>query len=146
MQRGAGAERRSELSSALLSLSDKCLAVQTQPKSVFSKTDQQSFVTFSSPLWEWRRDPASLGRNVAEDKSPCFARLGLWNLGHVPPLSWGAVPGSPDPSDQPWADGPSAATVNVCCQQQLRRDTLGGQWLGLRLPMQGARADPSLVN
>lgn len=53
-------------------------------------------------------------------------RLGLWNLGHVPPLSWGAVPGSPDPADQPGADGLSAATVNVYCQQQLRRDILGG--------------------
>ena len=68
MQRGAGVEGRSELSSVLFSLFDKCLAVQIQPKSVFSKTDWQSFATFSSPFREWRRDLASLGCNVAEDK------------------------------------------------------------------------------
>lgn len=68
MQCGAGVERRSELSSVLFSLFDKCLAVQIQPKSVFSKTDWQSFAIFSSPFREWRRDLASLGCNVAEDK------------------------------------------------------------------------------
>ena len=43
----------------------------------------------------------------------------------------GCSPQISRPSDQPWADGLSAATMNVYCQQQLRRDILGGPVVGL---------------
>lgn len=125
MQRGVGVERRSELSSVLFSLFDKCLAVQIQPKSVFSKTDWQSFATFSSPFRERRRDLASLGCNVAEDKRVHV--LWGWDYGTLGTCHPSPGVQSPDLLTHLISLGQiSATTVNVYCQQQLRRDILGG--------------------
>ena len=120
-------EGRSELSLVLFSLFDKCLAVQIQPKSVFSKAHRHSFVTSSCLLQQRRRDPGPLGHDVAKSKR--FRVLwgcGYGTLSSVPPLSWDAVPRSPDPSDQARVDGLSAAAMNIHCQKQQRRPSSHG--------------------